>query len=93
MYLKLGPVRTTCQKRIFGLNVIIRVSVKGKSVVAISLLCFKVAEPQPSMASSPVEPALPSFQIGICSDGHLVDRPCCWGPVWARHPRGSEIVH
>ena len=42
MYLKLGPVRITCQKRFFCLSVIIRVSVKGKGLVAILLLGFKV---------------------------------------------------
>ena len=40
MYVKLDPVRITCPKRFFSLNVIIRVSVKG--LVAILLLCFKV---------------------------------------------------
>ena len=43
VYLKLDPVRITCQKRFFGLNVIIRVSVKGKSLVAILLLGHNVA--------------------------------------------------
>ena len=42
VYLKLYPVRTTCQKRFFYLNVINRVSVNGKSMVAILLLGFKV---------------------------------------------------
>ena len=43
VYLKLDPVRITCQKRFFGLNVIIRVSVKEKSLVAILLLGHNVA--------------------------------------------------
>ena len=42
VYLKLYPVRTTCQKRFLYLNVINRVSVNGKCMVAILLLGFKV---------------------------------------------------
>ena len=42
VYLKVAPVRITCQKRFFYLNVIIRVLVNGKSLVAILVLGFKV---------------------------------------------------
>ena len=43
VYLKLDPVIIACQRRFFCLNVIIRVSVKGKRLVAILLLGHNVA--------------------------------------------------